>query len=922
MSKNKNLTRNLLLVSTAAILAACGTGSSSGGSPSGGDLPLSVSVAVPREFPAGSNSALTVPVVVTNTGSSLQDNLNYKVINNTTGATLSINPQSLTNCSSLSAGNHCALSVNVPANSAPGTFTIQATRSSTSNTSGLFAKVVNSLSSEQTLQVNTNIGLTQVPASNGVGVDGVAFYYNNSVSLPDNNAGEVVVTMVVNSPNAGPINSVELLDANNNLLPTTVLTGNVGNSGLTTLTNGSVVSLALTIPSGATQLSFKPRLLDSNGAVITNGNGTHLSTITVLRPGAPQQALLTMTPSNFSLSQSVISQTVTVTNIGTATATLTKPTLNTPFSVGGNCGGSLAAGASCNYVVNFDTSIAQAGTSPFTLNYNNAINNSSVASIYNYSGTNAVTNLVISSGANPSFNFQTTTAQIQTSLMTLTNAGSESIVIGTPSPDGHFTVNPTGDGNSCATDKGLAVSESCNYYIVYSNPTATPTQTSLLSIPYTYKNGASVGTSSVGLTYRTLQASASLSLSSANLNFGNILNNGYESQSQTITLINNGDGPTTTAPVISIAQQGIYSQTNNCNSILLSGESCTITTTAGPIPDSTGAGTESNMLMLDYSPYSGAAQSTLTANLVTQVISAQSANLVVSESNHIGFDGGDGESANTAFQLQVGSSASFTYTITNIGAVPATNFTVSGSSPWMASNTCTGVIESNGGSCSVTYTLASATQGVNNLNLPSVTMNWVDQAFPGGHYSAFTQNPIYVNGYASASVNLSPESSTVIAGGNDVIITASLNGGYQVPSQTISLNVGAASGAITASNCSLSSDSPNCELVISSPVGSTSGGPYNLTVQSSQQGMTFDPASIAATVSAPTWQYVGATPSISSTTANFMSLEFSPKTNEPYVVYQSNSVNQATVMKFGNSGWESVGTPLSSSNTGFADIGV
>lgn len=649
MRKSNLITKSLLFASIVTILTACSGGIclTNGNSSLAA---LSISMSAPSEYPAG--FAGTIPVLVTNTGKATQDNLSYQIINNNTQSNLTFDSQSLTNCRTIATGGSCTLNVMVPAGSKPGSFTVAtASTSSTNKTTKFLASLIGA----QQMQVNVNIGLTQLSNSTESGLAGVSLFYNKGLSLADNNSGVAIITMVVNSPNVGAFNTLALLDSSGNQLKYDVLTGNSG-MGLSNLAYGSVVSLAVTIPSGATQLSFKPQLQLDN-TPLSNGTSSSLSSIAVLRPSSPAQALISVLPSNFSLNESSSNQTITLVNNGTGSATLTSPQLAAPMSIGGNstCGSSLAVGSSCQYVINLYTASKQAGTSPFVLNYNDGIHSSSVTSTFTYVGKNAIANLQIASGTNPNFNFQSTTSSpVESALITLSNTGATTIGLESFNPPEYFSISTAGVSNPCSNNMDLNVNQSCNVSLMYTNPVATSAQTTQVAlVNYTYQDMLDpkvtlTGSSSVGLTYGTLQSQANLSVSSGSVNFTSLVNNDVESSVQDILITNIGDASTSSVPIFNFTQAAsIYSIVNNtCNGILLSGESCVVTIKSGPVPATTTAGAQTNTLNISYIPYAGAATATANVNLNTQVATAQSAIINIAKTATSGFIAGtDGTAA-------------------------------------------------------------------------------------------------------------------------------------------------------------------------------------------------------------------------------------------------------------------------------------
>ena len=181
-----------------------------------------------------------------------------------------------------------------------------------------------------------------------------------------NGSTQVIVTAVVTSANAGSFNTIQLVDGSGNLLNYTTLSANSGN-GMTNLTVGSVVTLLVTIPSGSSQLQFKAQTAN-NGTVVSTA--TNSNTVIVTNPTA-KVGIINILPNYFNLTPSYESQIITVANSGNGQISDLSFTPSSPLTMlSNNCGTSLAAGATCQYVVKLNKDIPLAGTSGITVNYN------------------------------------------------------------------------------------------------------------------------------------------------------------------------------------------------------------------------------------------------------------------------------------------------------------------------------------------------------------------------------------------------------------------------------------------------------------------------------------------------------------------------------------------------------------------------
>lgn len=906
--------------------------------------PLNLSISAPSQYPAG--VAVTVPALVTNIGTASYTNLGYTITNNTTKANLTITPQSLVNCRALAPTQSCTLQVQVPANSVAGAFAIEASQLSANEPdakSSMLNNLLNKVSASSSAMVNVTIGLTELPNNSGIGINGVNFYYPTSVYIPNNSSGVVIITMVITSADAGAFNTFDVVDSNGNSLSYQVLSANSG-AGMSDLAQGSIVSLAVNIPSAATQLSFKPVLeqVASNSTTgqanaIDSGIGS-LATIVVNRPTSTPQALLSMFPSNFTLNESSPSQIITIVNNGNATATNLAPQVSAPMSINtsaSTCGATLVPAASCTYVVDMDTNTLISGTSTVVVDSNDAQTLTSMTSTFNYHGRTSI-GLTISSPSNPNFDFSTTTNNpAESSLVTLTNTGLEDITLNTFTPPTYFTVSTLGAPNPCQANQVLSANQSCNIVLTYNNNMVTSTtNTNVALVSYTYLDIDGVtpltGSSEVGLSYSTVQSQAVLSVGNGSspqgtFNFGNLLNNNAESSIQVITISNTGDTPVVGNITPSFTQpngaNNLYSiVANNCPANLGAGASCTITVRSGPTY--AGAQTANGTLNLSYVPYTNASANNPTTALTTQITGAKSAVIVTSIASMDGFVAGNGTSTTPYKAGQPGEGDSeapkITYTVTNTGDVPATNFYESYNNatlaPWSITNTTCGTSSSkvtlaeNGGNCTITYTLSTSTVGGSNLALSTLSFDWVDQDSPNGQSQLVATTDVYADVFAAAQISFSAESATVAPGGSTTI-TATLTGGYNVTGQTVSINSTDSTGGsiVVTSNpspCTLSSESASCVFTINA----LSNAPittYNLSVANSGNIMLpfiSLPVSIAIQ-----WTYLGSS-NIASAAATTVAFAFNPTTNQPYIAYSDvSNGSKLSVMKYDGFNWVYVG---------------
>lgn len=824
----------------AATVVGCSGSGSCSSIPAGGNTGNmeKLSMVAPNSFPAG--VAVSVPVVVTNNDESTTiNNLDYTIdsASNTTGASITFESSSAASCRVIAPKASCTLMANIAATPAshPGSFSVVSSQGSVSSST-------KSATASSVLSVGVNIGLVQSASNSAIGADGLSLYYPSSVVGNANASAQVIVTAVVTSANAGSFNTIQLVDGSGNLLNYTTLSANSGN-GMTNLTVGSVVTLLVTIPSGSSQLQFKAQTAN-NGTVVSTA--TNSNTVIVTNPTA-KVGIINILPNYFDLTPSYESQIITLSNSGNGQISNLSFTPSSPLTMlSNNCGTSLAAGATCQYVVKFNKDIPLAGTSGLTVNYNDGTTTQSATATVNYSGVDPVAGLTISGGNNSNFDFTTrTNTPEQSVLVTLTNSGNSNESGFSFNQVEHFTTNINGISNACTPTTVLAPTESCSVNLVYSNSTATPSTTAVVPVSYRFGQKELTATSNIPVTYQTLQSVAILTITPNPATFTGIVNNGVDSSSQTFTVKNTGDATATNiTPNISGTNSTSFSidttltLSNRCATSLNESSSCYIRVNFGPVGGS-GIGSKSVSLDVSYVPYTTATANTTSAALTGQVSSAQSAIIAQSTATASGF-AGEGTLGNP-YQVQqvpvgsTGTPSTLTYTIRNNGTVPATSFYIDGtaSQGWSYSGCGTqqAPITLNATeSCTLTFTLNKANQGTADLLLSSLTMHWIDQDSPSGQTQGMS-GTAYTNVYAAPLITLSPESVSITQG-ESATVTVTLTGGYNVANQTISLgSLSPAESTITYTNnpCSVSSATSTCSISVNT-TAQTSANTYNLAI--------------------------------------------------------------------------------------------
>jgi Abnormal spindle-like microcephaly-assoc'd, ASPM-SPD-2-Hydin/NHL repeat len=155
--------------------------------------------------------------------------------------------------------------------------------------------------------------------------------------------------------------------------PLTFLGSGIAVSGDFAQTNNCGGSLAPATSCGIT-VTFTPTVTGSDAGTLTvNSNGAALI-VSLMGTGASTAPSVTATPESLDFSTQLIktkspAQTVTFTNSGTTSVTLTSTTVSGDFAKIGSCAPSLGAGKSCTLSVTFTPTVAgtRAGALTFTL---------------------------------------------------------------------------------------------------------------------------------------------------------------------------------------------------------------------------------------------------------------------------------------------------------------------------------------------------------------------------------------------------------------------------------------------------------------------------------------------------------------------------------------------------------------------------
>jgi hypothetical protein len=264
-------------------------------------------------------------------------------------------------------------------------------------------------------------------------------------------------------------------------------------------------------------------------------------------PGDGTLSVTTLEFSSLPVGATTTAQTVSLTNTGGDTLTVSGITSTGPFAATNSCPATLAPNQSCTSNVTFKPTARGPVTGTVK------VSTSSGDRTVNLTGTGLATLL----GASPTsvsfgnVNVNTTGSQS----FTLSNTGN------TPTTTLKYTL-PAGVTESDTCGQALGAGANCSVTVKW-----TPTAQSTLSGTVTVASQDSQAT--VSLSGTGMQARVSASPTS--LAFGT--RQAGATTTQTVTLTNSGNGPATS---VAISVPGGYSQTNNCGSSIAAGASCAV----------------------------------------------------------------------------------------------------------------------------------------------------------------------------------------------------------------------------------------------------------------------------------------------------------------------------------------------------------
>ena len=321
----------------------------------------------------------------------------------------------------------------------------------------------------------------------------------------------------------------------------------------------------------------------------TVANKTGSVTITNNATGSPHHIALTGAgvaaaapavgplPVSLSFGNQVISsasaaQSVTLSNIGSASLSITTIATTGDFAKsGGTCanGGSVAAGSSCTILVTFSPKVLGALSGTLTITDNAAISPRSISLAGTGVATAGPTATLMP--AKLTFAHQTINTTSAVQLATLKNI-SASAVLNISS----ITISGANSGDFAKTatcGATLAAGASCTISVTF-KPTAAAVRMASLSVASNATGALSTALEGTGIAV----AAPVASLSASSLAFGNQTVS-VTSATKSFTLSNTGNG---LLNITSIVASGDFAQTNTCGTQVAAGANCVISVTFTP----------------------------------------------------------------------------------------------------------------------------------------------------------------------------------------------------------------------------------------------------------------------------------------------------------------------------------------------------
>ena len=518
---------------------------------------------------------------------------------------------------------------------------------------------------------------------------------------------------------------------------------------------------------------------------------------------APQVSLsaTTLTFSNTYIGLSSPAQTLTVTNSGNATLTISNIAISGDYSQTSSGCSSVSAGSTCLIAVTFTPTAIGTRTGALTLTTNAGTGTQTV----NLTGTAAVGTPVVSLSSSAltfAATVVTTTSAAQS--VTVTNTGTAALTISSVMASGDFATS----SNGCTVT--LPINGTCTIAVTFT-PTTTGSRTGSLTLA----SNANPGTQMVSLTGTGLPGTPVVTVSAIALTFSTIVT-GSSSSPQNVVVTNTG---TAALSISSITISGDFSQTSTgCGVSLAINATCSVAVTFKP----TLAGTRTGTLTIA----SNAPAATTVALTGTGQAPAPVPTLGLSAS-----------ALNFGTQVIATPSTAQTITVTNIGTGTLTISSITASGDFSQSSSGCGAGLTANATCTITVIFTPTTAGEragtltiasnSTTTTPPVALTgegYASNSVAGRSFNVLVQAgtapiagaavQLYASGTTgNGSAPTALFSAPVIASASGI---ASLSG-YYCPSATSLLYAVASGGTVAGA----SSPNPNIALMV--PLGACNG---------------------------------------------------------------------------------------------------
>jgi hypothetical protein len=466
--------------------------------------------------------------------------------------------------------------------------------------------------------------------------------------------------------------------------------------------NGCVAAVAAGQSCSITAV-FAPTLGGSRSSTLLIPSDASNGPQSVSLTGTATVATASVAPAALTFASQLINvasaaQTVTVTNSGQATLTISGAALSGANSgdyvISGNTCSTVSAGANCTIAVKFTPTATGSRSGALQIN-SNASNGTQTVTL---SGTGVAPSASVTPAA-LAFGNQRQAAASTPKIVTVTNNGTATLHVGSPTLSGANSGDFAVSNNACTA--AVAAGANCTISLTFT-PGAMGSRVGSLQVASDATNGAQA----VSLTGTGV--APVLSVSPASLTYSSQIV-GSMSAAQLITVSNTGTSPLTVGtPSFTGTNASDYAiSSNGCSAAVNPGSNCTVGVTFAP----GAAGSRAATLQIPSDASNGTQAVSLTGTGVAPIASAAPATLTYAN-----------QLVNTTSSAQV-------VTVTNTGTSPlhVGTPTLAGTNPGdfsILSNGCTAVIAVNA-NCTISVRFRPIAMGsrIGTLQIPSDASN-------------------------------------------------------------------------------------------------------------------------------------------------------------------------------------------------------